>query len=279
MKTGIVDVGGGFRGIYAAGVFDFCLEQGIRFDLVAGVSAGSANAVSYLAGQRGRNYRFYTEYAFRKEYIGAKNVLTKGSYIDLDYVYGTLSASAGECPLDYQALMDNPAELLVVATNALTGSAKFFDKSDLKQDNYDICKASSAIPFVCRPYEINWMPYYDGALSDPVPVEKAFACGCGKVVVVLTRPADTTRAPGRDPFFASRIQRRYPFAAQKLRTRAQRYNEGVALAKKYAAEGRALLISPDSTCGLNTLTRDKAALIQFYHKGRRDARAIVDFLG
>ena len=31
------------------------------------------------------------------------------------------SASAGECPLDYQALMDNPAELLVVATNALLG--------------------------------------------------------------------------------------------------------------------------------------------------------------
>lgn len=279
MKTGIVDVGGGFRGIYAAGVFDYCLDQGIRFDLVIGVSAGSANAVSYLAGQRGRNYQFYTEYAFRKEYIGARNVLTKGSYIDLDYVYGTLSAASGECPLDYRALADNPAELLVVATNALTGSAKFFDKSDLQQDNYDICKASSAIPFVCRPYEINWMPYYDGALGDPVPVEKAFQCGCDKVVVILTRPADTPRAPGRDPFFAGRIQRRYPFAAQKLRTRAQRYNEGVALAKQYAAEGRALLVSPDGTCGLNTLTRDKEALIQFYQKGRRDAQAISAFLG
>ena len=67
MKTGIVDVGGGMRGIFAAGVFDYCMDQGICFDLVIGVSAGSANAASFLAGQRGRNYEFYTEYSFEKE--------------------------------------------------------------------------------------------------------------------------------------------------------------------------------------------------------------------
>ena len=132
MKTGIVDVGGGFRGIYAAGIFDYCMDRDIWFDLVIGVSAGSANAASYLAGQRGRNFTFYTEYALRKEYMGAKNALTKLSYIDLDYVYGTLSSAAGECPLDYQALVDNPAELLVVATNALTGSTRYFDKSHIQ---------------------------------------------------------------------------------------------------------------------------------------------------
>ena len=26
--TGIVDVGGGLRGIYGAGIFDYCMEQG-----------------------------------------------------------------------------------------------------------------------------------------------------------------------------------------------------------------------------------------------------------
>ena len=56
MKTGIVDVGGGLRGIYAVGVLDYCMDQGIAFDLGIGVSAGSANLASYAAGQRGRNY-------------------------------------------------------------------------------------------------------------------------------------------------------------------------------------------------------------------------------
>ncbi len=45
-RIGIVDVGGGLRGIYAAGVLDRCMEHGIQFDLGIGVSAGSANLAS-----------------------------------------------------------------------------------------------------------------------------------------------------------------------------------------------------------------------------------------
>ena len=73
MKTGIVDVGGGQRGIYASGVFDFCLEQNITFDLGIGVSAGSANLSSFAARQHGRNVRFYTQYARRKQYMSLHN--------------------------------------------------------------------------------------------------------------------------------------------------------------------------------------------------------------
>ena len=109
MKTGVVDVGGGLRGIYAAGVFDYCLDRGIQFDYCIGVSAGSANVSSYLAGQKGRNYRFYYQYSFRKRYMGLKDFILKGSYIDLDYIYGTLSNADGEDPLDFQALHNNPA--------------------------------------------------------------------------------------------------------------------------------------------------------------------------
>ena len=75
MVTGIVDVGGGMRGIYAAGILDCCMEHGVHFDCCIGVSAGSANMASYLAGQQGRNYRYYQEYALRKEYMGIGNLL------------------------------------------------------------------------------------------------------------------------------------------------------------------------------------------------------------
>ena len=86
MKTGIVDVGGGLRGIYAAGVLDYCMDKGIRFDLGIGVSAGSANLISYAAGQRGRNYRFYTDYSQRREYMGVGDFLKSGPYINMDYM-------------------------------------------------------------------------------------------------------------------------------------------------------------------------------------------------
>ena len=46
MKTAIIDVGGGMRGIYAAGVLDCCLDERITVDLAIGISAGSANLAS-----------------------------------------------------------------------------------------------------------------------------------------------------------------------------------------------------------------------------------------
>ncbi len=36
-KLGIVDAGGGYRGVYAAGVLDYCMKQNILFDLGIGV--------------------------------------------------------------------------------------------------------------------------------------------------------------------------------------------------------------------------------------------------
>ena len=42
MKIGVIDVGGGLRGIYAVGIFDYCMDHQIHFDLGIGISAGSA---------------------------------------------------------------------------------------------------------------------------------------------------------------------------------------------------------------------------------------------
>lgn len=278
MKLGVVDVGGGLRGVYAAGVFDYCLDRGIHFDFCIGVSAGSANVTSYMAGQKKRNYPFYTEYSFRKEYMSIQNFIIKKSYIDMDYLYGTLSNSTGENPLDYQALKNSGIELLVVATNAQTGEAVYFGMDDLKQDDYSILKASSSIPFVCKPYEINGILYYDGALGDPVPVKKAFQSGCDKVVVILSKPRDIPRLPGKDNILASRIQRKYPLAAEQLRKRAEHYNQGVQLAREYESQGKVLIVAPNDTCGVDTLTKNKEALKQFYRKGYQDALAISEFM-
>lgn len=279
MKTGVIDVGGGLRGIYAVGIFDYCMEHGIKFDLAIGVSAGSANLVSYLAGQHGRNYKYYTEYAFRPQYMSMRNFIFKGSFVDLDYVYSTLSNSDGEYPLDYAAMNASGTELYIVAANALTGEAKYFDKSDIRQDDYDVCKASSAIPFFCRPYVIDGVPYYDGALGDPVPVKKAFELGCDRVVLILTKPEAEIRSPEGDERVAARIRGKYPAAAEALCRRAERYNAGVALAREYAKEGKALILSPDDTCGVDTLKKNRNSLERLFVKGSRDAEKILDFLG
>ena len=277
-KIGVVDVGGGFRGVYAAGVMDYCMDQQIQFDVGIGVSAGSANLISYAAGQRGRNLRFYTEYGRRRQYAGIGNFLFKKTFVDLDYVYSTLSNSDGENPLDYFAAIASPMEFVAVATEAETGRAKYFGKQDMSQDDYSIMKASSAIPFVCHPYSVKGIPYFDGALSDPVPIQKAFERGCEKVVLLLTLPENTVRTSDRDKILAARIRKKYPLAAQKLAQRAEQYNNGVEMARRLSAEGKALIIAPDDTCGVSTLSRNTDALHRLYEKGYRDGEQIQSFI-
>ncbi len=277
-KIGIVDVRGGLRGVYATGVLDRCLDEQIHFDLGIGVSAGSANLASYIAGQPRRSFKFYTEYAMRKKYMGFGNFLSKRSFLNLDYIYGTLSNSDGECPLDYSALKANTMDLVVVAEEARTGRSKYFTKEDLSQDHYDIFKASSAIPFVCKPYFIKKVPYYDGALADPIPIKKAFELGCDKIVLILTLPRNTVRQTDRDKKIAARIRKQYPLSAKNLEQRALRYNAGVKLAKQYEKQGCLLIIAPNDTCGISTLSRKAEALKQLYQKGYEDGKKIVSFL-
>lgn len=276
--TGIVDVGGGMKAIYGAGVCDFLLDNDVSFDYAIGVSAGSANLVTYLGRQKKRNYTFYTQYTQRHEYMSLRNFILHRSYIDLNYVYGTLTNSDGENPLDYETFAASPSKFEVVATNALTGEAHYFNKSDMKKDSYDILKGSSAIPVVCRPFIIGGVPYYDGGLSDPVPVKRALDEGCDKVVVLLSRPADFIRQQKKDIRPSKLLRHRYPNAAKALFTRAKSYNDGVALAKKYERDGKAVIIAPDDLNGAETLTRDPVKLDWLYKKGYKDAERIIEFI-
>ena len=279
MRTAFIDAGGGTRGIYGAGVYDYCMDHGITCDLFIGVSAGSANGITFLAGQKKRCHKFYSEYAFRKEYISFGRFLRTGSMVGLDYAYGTLSNSGGEYPVDYEAFRSNPADFIVVATDAETGDVRYFRKNEIKKDRYDALKASSCVPLVCKPYPVGGKLYYDGGIGDPIPFGKAFAEGCDRVVVVLTRPKTMFRKAGKDRLVAKLLAGRYPKAAWRVKLRSRTYNRQLARALELEKEGKLLIVAPDDIEGLKTLTKDKEKLETLYQKGYRDAQAIRDFLG
>ena len=259
-KIGVVDVGGGTRGIFGAGVLDRCMDLGIRFDFFVGVSAGSANGASYIAGQRGRNFVFYNDYAFRKEYMSLDNLVKTGSYLGLDYIYSTLSNDDGEYPLDYDAMMADPCDFEVVATNAVTGRAMYFKKNEIERNKYDFFKASCCVPGVDKPYFVGKIPCYDGGLADPIPYKRAFRAGCDKVVVILTKPRDTVRNSGKDRLLAAAIAGDYPKAAETWINRANVYNKSIEEIFELEKEGRVLVVAPENIGELKTLSQDHAAL-------------------
>lgn len=274
--TGLIDVGGGMRDIYGAGVMDYFLDHDVRFDVCIGVSAGSANVASFLAHQRERNYRFYTDYARRKEYMSLQHLRKSGSYFDLDYIYSVLSNEDGEDPIDYDTLSQSDSEFIVVTTDAETGDAVYFTKGEIARNDFWLLKASSAIPPACRAYQRDGKAYFDGGLADPIPLEKALELGCDKIVVIIPRPP---AEKGRElsgvmkPFLKD-----YPAILDKFAHRPAIYNGKLKLLRRLEQEGKVILIAPDSDKGLSMVTRDREKLDAYYHKGYHDAaKAMAEF--
>ena len=274
----IIDTGGGLRGVYGAGVFDRLLDENARFDVLIGVSAGSANAVTFMGGQRERTKRFYLDYAFRKEYMSFGNLLKSGSYLGLDYIYRTLSNSDGEDPLDSARLLAYDGEVYLTATDAKTGEPHYFTKADVPPDDYSVLCASCCIPAVCRPYPVNGRLYYDGGVSDPIPVEKALALGCDRIAVILTRPADDIPDGKLEKVSSALIKKGCPKTAEALLRRREKYISSLTLAKKLEKEGKCIILSPSDTCGIKTLTKDREGLEALYRMGYENAGKIRDFI-
>lgn len=276
--TGIIDVGGGLRGIYGAGVFDRCLDDGVNFDCCIGVSAGSANVASFLGKQKGRNYRFYSDYSFRKEYMSLRNVIKCGSFLDLNYIYKTLSDDSGEDPLNYGTISQYKGKVYIVGTEAHTGKAHYFEMSDFSLNDYRILNASSSIPVVCKPCIINETVYFDGGVSDPVPIKKAIDEGCDRIVLILTKPKSYRKNSKKERAASSLIKRKYPVIANALIESGEKYNVAVDFALKMEKEHKCLIIAPDDCCGIDTLTKDKKKLDMLYKKGYNDAAKIKNFI-
>lgn len=278
MKLGLIDVGGGMRGTYATGILEVCQENNIKFDCCIGVSAGSLNLINFLAEQAKRNFRYYFTYAFRKEYCGIGCWLKDRSYLNLKYIYETLANSGGEDPLDYDALRKNNSDFFIVAGESVSGKTKYFTKDDIKKDNYRVLSASCNIPVLNKPVTIDGIGYYDGGFADPVPIKKAIEEGCEKIVLILTRPVDIPRNPKRDKFLARLLKKKYPVAAEMLANRAELYNKSIEFAKKLQENGKVLILAPLEVYGLDTLTRNKEAMMKLYEDGKKAGKKVIEWV-
>lgn len=282
-KIGLVLEGGGMKCAYGAGVLDAFLDYDIHFDYCIGVSAGSANAASYLAGQRGRNLRFYTTHIHEPGYFGVHSLRKTGNLFGLEHIYGTLTNKGGSDELDYDALMANPTEYYIVATDAATGQPAYFTKVDLKPDDYRPIMASSAIPAVCRPITIGDKQYFDGGLSDAIPVKKALEDGCDKLVVILSKPRGYRRKPEKHRPVYAQTCRSYPNTVKAIDNRYYMYHKCQTMTYELERRGRAFLFAPSKPMKMSTYAMDAEANRQLYELGLQDVATakdeLMEFLG
>lgn len=263
--TGLVLEGGTFRPIFSCGVMDALLSENIMLPYCVGVSAGIADAVSYISRQPQRNLEIMQKYRNDKRYMGKSHLRKEKSLFGLDFVFCEIPDKL--VPFDWDSFLKYEGQLLVGVTNAETGQAEYKNGKDM-DEKFTMLRATCALPMFFPAIELDGKKYYDGGLADPIPVEKALDDGCDKLIIILTQPKGFVKRHERyNKMGAHLLARKYPEIKKSILSRPERYNETVKYCEALAKEGKAMIIRP--THPLDSFESDVRKLEMAYWHGYR----------
>lgn len=265
--------GGGTRGFYSAGVLEAFMDAGVLFPYIIGVSAGAANALSYISGQAGRNRVIIEKYVGNPRYVSYRNLLRHRSLFGFDYILDTVPNR--HLFWDRERFDAAGIRFLTGATDCLTGQTIWFEKSDLTPD-FAIIQASCSVPFLSRTVNYQNKTLLDGGICSPIPIEKSLADGNQFHVVVLTRNRGYQKQPFKHKRLLKRGYPRYPKLAEAMLNRHEVYNRQLALCEQLEREGKALIIRPEEKLTVDKTSRDIKKLLALHDEGLREGAAAVE---
>lgn len=261
----IVLEGGGLRGAFTSGVLEYLLEREYFFNRVIGVSAGACVGASYISKQRGRNIQTNVQFPSDKRYMGFRHLLRSGSYFNMQFIFDELPKRL--VPFDEQTFYANPVEFDIVTTSMENGQSIIFNKKEQKQISVEkILVASSSIPLMSPPVEINGRLYFDGGVSDSIPARYALEKH-EKAVVVLTRPKGYRKEAMKGERLFRMKYRKHPEFLQTLLDRNHSYNETLAYCEQMEQEGRLFIIAPSDQYSISRTEKNQERRMALYHHG------------
>ena len=278
MKIGLVLEGGAMRGMYTAGVLDTFLDKDFWVDGIISVSAGALFGVNYPSRQKERAIRYNKKFISDKRYISFKSLVRTGNIVNKDFAFY-------EVPFKYdvfdnKTFKESDVDFYVAVTNLQTAQAEYVKLIDpLAQ--MEVLRATSAMPYVSRPVEIDGIPYLDGAIADSIPVEQMQKLGYDKIIVILTRTLDYRKSKPM-AWIAKWFYRRYPHFADAVNQRYAMYNQQVENVIKLAEKGDIFVIRPSVDLKIKRIEKDPNKLQAMYELGIKDMQLqwknLLDYL-
>ena len=274
MKIGLVIEGGASRTYFACGVMDWLLQNDIHTDYIIGVSAGIAFGVSYCSRQFERNLRILKNYEEDKRYMGVRHLLDRKnkSYYNLEFVFETIPKKL--VPFDYETFYGRKEQCIAVVTRLDSGEAEYIEMP--VDDDFDVLKASCALPILFTPIELNGAQYMDGGIADSIPFRKALDDGCDKVIVLLSHPRGYVKGKESATPLVKLVYRKYDRFFNSFQKRPERYNESIKELEKLEKEGKALVIAPseESLKGIGRTEKRVSLLEPLYRSGINEAERL-----
>lgn len=274
--TGVVLEGGGFRGMYTAGVTDVWMEQGITATHTVGVSAGATFGCNFKSMQIGRSLRYNMRFCADDRYASFKNLVFTGDLFSRDFAYDVLPWQLDV--FDTETFAAHPMRFTVVATDIASGKPVYHDLDQGGVEDVAWIRASASIPALSRPVELDGLQLLDGGTADSIPFAWMLAQGYERTVVVCTQDASYRKEPNRYLSFLRVYLHRYPKLVELLANRHERYNRQLEDLARLERAGEVFVVRPSEPIALPTMVNDPALLEQVYRLGRADAEASLERL-
>ena len=279
--------GGGFRGIFTAGVLDVMQEHGIYgFDSLWGVSAGAINAVSYKSRQIGRSMRIILAFRDDRRFMSLWSWATTGDIAGAEFMYEEVQNQIDPC--DNQTFNQNPLRMYAVATDTVFGTPAYLPCMSFPDDVIKV-RASASLPMVSNRVEIGGHLYLDGGTADSIPYAVALGLEgtpavpghtpAPRAVVVATREKGYVKTPKTEQMYLrSHRYDGFGYYTDALASRADRYNESCRRMYELEDQGRLLVIRPPKPVEVGNTGADGQKLLELYLQGRTAAMQRLDQL-
>ncbi len=186
-KSGITLVigSGAIKCAASLGMWQVLVEENINVDMVVGCSAGSIYGAGIAMGMSLEEIRYWSEKTWTTELMQDYIVNLKASK-DGSLKYNERSGLVNDTVLNSRfrdvfgekTFDDLKTPLIVVATDMMNGEKITISQGKL----FDAVRASSALPLIFPPWEINGKLLVDGAASDPFPIDTAIKNGAAVII-------------------------------------------------------------------------------------------------
>ena len=178
MKIGLVLSGGGIRGVAHLGLLKALEEFELKIHMISGTSAGALAGAFYAAGMSPDDILELTMNLNRLKFIHP--VFTGGGLLNNKPLFNFIRRNLPEDNFEKLKI-----KLIVSATTYKNARSKYFDKGDLIMP----LLASSTVPVVYKPVNINGEMYVDGGIVNNLPVEPLVG-ECSRIIGSLCNPID-----------------------------------------------------------------------------------------
>ncbi len=225
-KTALVVEGGGNRGVFSFGITDSFIRNNFDpFDIYIGVSNGAAVVFWYLMKESENNLDKML-FGAKPKYINYKNLFSKKDVISFHNLY---KDADNYFKPDLKRLKNNIHGKIysVVVSDADTAESEYLQF----EESYwiDAMIASGTLPFLVKtPSIINGRRKFDGGITDPIPVRKAYEMGSREIVVIRTYEKEFKRKIKLENYIAAIYLKNYPNLRKAMLIHDKTYNESLA---------------------------------------------------